>query len=529
MNQALNMLQDEIRGAARFRWLAMIVAWAVCVIGWLVVFRLPNVFESTARVYVDTRTALSPVIQGLAIEQDVYAQLSLVQQALLGEAQLGKVVDEANLASDPTSTRARALAIAQLRNSITINIMGGDRNRPGVGLYSISYQDSERDRSLEVVQILLDSFVQSTLGGKQKGSETAERFLTEQIAETEQRLRDAEQRLADFKKKNVGTMPGAEGDYFTRLQNEMEASRKAQAALSVALSRRSELAQQLRDGASAAAATGSTSTAGVSAGSGQPAVAGDTASRIVDAQRRLTDLLLRYTEKHPEVGTLRDEISELEQRRARELDALRRGDPDAVVASGAGANPVYQSIQLALNQTSVEIAALRGEIAQHERKIAELRAVVQTVPEVEAEFARLNRDYDVTRTQYVALVERLGRAKLGQEAEATSAIVFEIVDPPTADFQPVDPNRPRLIVMVFVAGIGLGVGLAYALNKLRPVFNHRAELEAFTGVPVLGEVSLATLDNFVPDERRGHLLFSAGAIGLAVACIAALVLQSRVY
>ncbi len=92
MTQTLNMAMDEIGGTSRFRWLAMIVAWFVCVTGWLVVFNLPNVFESSARVYVDSRTALSPVIQGLAIEQDVSAQINLVQQALLGEAQLERVV-----------------------------------------------------------------------------------------------------------------------------------------------------------------------------------------------------------------------------------------------------------------------------------------------------------------------------------------------------------------------------------------------------------------------------------------------------
>ncbi len=106
---------------------------------------------------------------------------------------------------------------------------------------------------------------------------------------------------------------------------------------------------------------------------------------------------------------------------------MRSGDPSAVASSGAGANPVYQSIQVALNQASVEIAALRGEIGQHERKIAELRAVIQTVPEVEApDIARLNRDYDLNKARYLALVDRLERAKLGQDAEAASAIVSKL-------------------------------------------------------------------------------------------------------
>ena len=530
MTQALNLVLDEIRGAARFRWLALLVAWLVCVVGWLVVFRMPNVFESTARVYVDTRTALSPVIQGLAIEQDVSAQINLVQQALLGEAQLERVIAGTDLGVGAETDQDRAFIMSRLRDSVHIDIGGtGDRNRPGGMMYSISYLDSDRVRSVKVVQILLDSFVQSTLGGKRQGSATAQKFLETQIRETERKLRAAEQRLADFKKANIGTMPGAEGDYFTRLQNEMDASRKARTALSVALSRRSELEQQLREGASAAAITGSGSGLGPSARDARPVGAGDTSTRIAEAQRKLTDLLLKYTEKHPEVGALREEIAELEQRRAREIDALRRGDPSAVASSGAGANPVYQSIQVALNQASVEIAALRGEISQHDSKIAELRAVIQTVPEVEAEYARLNRDYDLNKAQYLALVDRLERAKLGQDAEAASAIVFEIVDPPTASFQPVAPNRPRLILMIFVAGLGIGAGLAYLLNKLRPVFNHKRELEEFTGLPVLGEVSVAWLEKYAADARRGLALFSAGVLALLVACVAALVLQNRFY
>src|SRR5690606_37232984 len=208
---------------------------------------------------------------------------------------------------------------------------------------------------------------------------------------------EAEGRLAEFKKRNVGMMPGEQGDYFSRLQGEMDAVRKAQAALGVATSRRDELQRQL-SGESPFVASGGVTAAAARAGGG------DTASRIQDTQAKLEDLLLRFTDRHPDVVATRETLEQLKARHREEIEALQRGDRSVAASAGASANPVYQSIHLSLNQTEVEIAALRGELADGQRKVAQLRQMVDTVPEVEAEFARLNRDYDVTRAQYTALV-----------------------------------------------------------------------------------------------------------------------------
>ena len=131
----------------------------------------------------------------------------------------------------------------------------------------------------------------------------------------------------------------------------------------------------------------------------------------------------------------------------------------------------------------------------------------------------------MTKAQYLGLVERLGKAKLGQDAEETSAVRFEMIDPQTASFQPVAPNRPRLIFLVLVAGIGLGARLAYLLARLKPVFHHQRDLEAITGLPVFGEVSLTWLDRHNVAVRRGYLLFSASVAGLIAAWVLVLLLQ----
>lgn len=511
MREILHRIIDELRGAWRFRRYALLAAWAVCLVGWAVVFVLPDMYEAKARMFVDTRTALGPVLTGLTIQQDVNAQLNFVRQSLLSRPQLERVARETDLDLRAKTPEARAVLIDALakRIQLTANDAGGS------GLvFTLQFQDRERDMSLRVVDRLMNTFVEGTLGGKRIGSEVAQKFLRDQIEEYEQRLRAAEERLADFKRRNVGLMPGAQGDYFSRLQNEMTAVEKAQAELSVALKGREELARQLRGEASIAVTQ---APSGAKDGDGNGA---DTPSRIRDTQKRLDELLLQYTEKHPDVIALRETLAQLEARRDAELAALRNGD--GTLPASASANPVVQSIQLQLNKADVEIAALRARIADGQRKVAELRKLVDTAPEVEAEFARLNRDYDVTRERYVALVDRAERTKLGDQAEQTDTVRFEVIDPPAAKLEPVAPNRPLLLAAVLLVGLGAGGGLAFVLHQLRPVFSSSRALHEVTGLPVLGVVSRTWLDKYRLQQRRQYIGYSVGAVALVMVFVVVL-------
>jgi polysaccharide chain length determinant protein (PEP-CTERM system associated) len=505
MHQFLDRLIDEVRGAWRFRWVAIILAWVVAVAGWLVVFAMPDVYEASAKVYVDTRSILKPLLDKLTVQTDVDSQLRLVRQAMLGRPQLERVARETDLDLRAKTPAQQAALIDRLRNRITIQGgSSGEREGSG-GLYVISYQDTSRDKSIQVVEKLLNSFVEDTLGGNREGSETAQRFLMKQIDEYEAKLSEAEARLAQFKKKNVGLMPGEQtGDYFSRLQNELDAVKKAESTLGIALSRREELQRQLRGEVPFLAS-------GASAGASSQAGANDTSARIQEAQARLDELLLRFTDKHPDVLATRETLEQLKLRRNAEIAALRRGDPAAMATAGAASNPVYQSIQLTLNQTEVEIASLRGELGEHKRKVAELRGLVDTVPQVEAEYARLNRDYEVVREGYRELVDRLQKARLSERADETGVVKFEVVDPPAAGFAPVAPNRLLLLAAVLVVALALGGGVAYLLHQIKPVFNNTRALTEVTGLPVLGAISMTWMDRYREESRVRKLAWGAAA------------------
>jgi polysaccharide chain length determinant protein (PEP-CTERM system associated) len=522
MQELLEQVIEQLRGSWRFRRYAVIAAWVFAMLGWIAIFLMPDVYQAGSRVFVDTKTALKPVLQGLTLDQDVNSQLNLVRQSLLSAPQLEPVAQEVGLLDLRTATpQQRSHILNDLRDRIDLNVMkaggqeGGDPDSAG-SIYAIQYKDTSRDRSLKVVEILQNLLIEKTLGGKRSGSQNAQKFLEGQIQDLEQRLRVAEDSLAEFKKRNIGLMPDEQGGYFQRLQSEMDAVTKMQSSLAVATSRREELQRQLRGEAPMAAATGMSSMPNTPGGTSG---GGDTMSRIKETQARLDELLLRYTDKHPDVVAQRETLEQLKLRRTAEMDALRRGDPNAAASSGASASPVYQSIQLALNQTDVEIASLRRELSDHQNKVAELRKMLDTMPQVEAEYARLNRDYSVTKANYTALVERLEKSRLGEEATTSGSIRFDVIEPPNAPFKPTSPKRSLLILGVFVAALAAGGGVAFLLQQLQPVFTSTRSLAEFTGLQVLGAVSMAWLDQQQVKRYRSYWRYSALVFALLVICV----------
>jgi polysaccharide chain length determinant protein (PEP-CTERM system associated) len=514
MTPALDHIFDEVRGAWRFRWIALVSAFFLALIGWAVVFALPDRYSADARVFVDTRTALKPALQGLTIDQNVDAQINYVRQSLLEGPQLELIAKETGVLPDTiTDERARAKILDNFSNRIVLAVsnagnQGDERSTAGT-IYSFHYVDASRARSLKVVESLLNTFVEKTLGGKREGSEHAQEFLETQIKDYEQRLSAAEDKLAAFKKKNVGLMPSDQGGYFAQLQKEVDAAKKAETDLSIAMSRRDELARQLRS-ESVVSATGSTSALGVRGVGG----GGDTLSRIQETQAKLDELLLKFTDKHPDVIATRATLDELKQRRATELESLRRGDASAVASSGAGNNPVYQSMQLELNKVDVEIAALRRELAQHQDTVVELRQRLNSAPQVEAEFQQLNRDYDVNKAQYTALLESYQKARLGERADNAGSVRFEVVLPPTSPVVPVWPQRTLWLGEIWVAALAMGAAIAYGLHSMKPIVNSVSAIGELTSFPLLGVVSVA-----FPSAQRREFWRHLWGISAASACL----------
>lgn len=523
ITEIIERVMDELRGAWRFRWLGLAAAWLISLVSWFVIHTIPDTYEANARVYVDSTGILRPLLEGLAIDPDVASGLDLVRQVLLSRKQVEQVASDTGLDAMAKTPAEREQLISGIQERISIDAADLRARTTQEGMYRISFRDQDRTKSIEVVQTMLNQFVENALGDKRDGQESAKNFFDDQIAAYEKRLDEAEDRLADFKKRNVAVMPGSQGDYYARLQDEIRGLDAARASLGIAESRRAEIQRQLDGEEPYLFGIDSGMQAGPSvAGAG----AGDLTYRIQDTEKAIENLLLGYTDKHPEVVALRSTLADLKKRQSEELARVKKGQAaTGSLASSLKSNPVYQGLESEHKRTQVQIAELRQEVAQRQSRVALLSGRVGTVPEIEAELTRLNRDYDTIRQQHQELLQRRETAALSENADRSGTVKFEVIEPPAAALEPVSPDRPSLLAMALVAALGAAGGLAWLMNQLNPVFHSAKSLEGITGLAVIGSISRTWLERHRHVRRLEVLKFSAAAALLGIAFAAVLTLQ----
>jgi polysaccharide chain length determinant protein (PEP-CTERM system associated) len=510
MRELLQIVLSEMRSAWRFRWYAAAAAWGVGLLGLGVVAWLPNVYEAAARVYVDGSSVLKPLLTDRIVSPDVATTLLYVRQALLSREFLLQVATGNGFEPAAMSPAARENVLEKLRTNIVIDAVAADQNRASASsIFTIKFRDPRPQVAEGVVKSLMNSLIEDTLGAGREGTDKASRFLDERIAEHEARLDKAEQDLAEFQRVNSGKLPGSEGGYFERMQRDRDSLDKTRRELRLAESKRERLRQQLN---SEAPLTIDDATLN------KEPRPNSIDARIRDSRAELDRLLLQYTERHPQVIAQRQSLDRLEAQRVEQLRSLGISDSDQQV-SELGANPVYQAVQIAMNEAEVEIATLEADARDRERRLQALQALIDEVPGVEAELARLNRDYNVIKDQYQALLKSRETQQLSEQASASDQVEFRVLNPPRAELQPVAPRRLLLLIAVLGAALAAGGGLSYALAHLRPVFGSATALREITGFPVIGSVSRVLLDPRLRSKARFALASFSAAIATLVLLI----------
>jgi polysaccharide chain length determinant protein (PEP-CTERM system associated) len=511
MQEVIAQVLILLRGAWRYRWAAVAIAWVVALAGWIAVQFIPDRYTARTHVYVDTESLLKPLLTGLAVNRDIMSQVAMIQAVMLSRPNLEKVAQQTDLM---LTARNRAEQEAVI-DSLAARIQLGRPTGPAThNTFEVSFEDSDPQVAHKVVRTLLDTFMEDSLGFKRTDSTVAQRFLEAQVAEYERKLIEAEDRLAAFKQQNVGSMPGSGGDYFARLETEMTALQQLRQAQLQMQTRRDELDRQLQ---------GEEPTYGLMGSAEGSPIDG----QIARFKSQRDQLLLQYTEKHPQVQSLNETIARLE-------DEKRRGAKisSSVSAQGGGLtseeamvrsldmNPVYQNLRLALSQADADLAALRGQIQAQQAVVADLRSRINAIPEVEAELARLNRDYEVNKRQYDTLLQRLESARISEEAEQSADNVkFRIIEPPIVPVKPSGPPRPALNAVVLAAALAAGLGAAAVLALMHPTFATRDLLEKVTGVRVIGTITAALSSDRIRWYRRQSLLVG-GALSLLLVVFA---------
>jgi polysaccharide chain length determinant protein (PEP-CTERM system associated) len=306
----------------------------------------------------------------------------------------------------------------------------------------------------------------------------AKAFLEQQINEQKTRLATAESRIAEFKREHADLLPEQGANYFQRLQNAQAAVDDVDLQITEAEYRRSALQEQLEDTPQTLQGTSTDTRTVITA----------TGSRVAVLQERLDELLLKYTEKHPDVIATRRSLEEIKRQGEMTRSEKVSGPPVP--------NPVYQQLKVTLGQVESEISALRVRRQVYSRRVQSLQERREPLTQVEAELQSLNQDYDLAKQKFDALVARQGPANMaGNVEEAGEDVRFRIIDPARVQetWPEVAQNRLVLTTMVLAAGVGGGLGIAFLLSQLWPTIYGRRALNELTGLPVYGVISQAKM------------------------------------
>jgi polysaccharide chain length determinant protein (PEP-CTERM system associated) len=519
MQEPVQQILAALRGMWKFRWPAIVIAWVVAGIGAAAIWRIPDQYEATARIYVDTDSILKPLMAGLAVQPNVDQQITLLSRTLISRPNIEKLIRMSDLDLRASSKADQDALIERLTKGIEIRTAGG------VNLYSMAYKDQEPEKAKRVIQSMVSIFVESGLGASRKDTDSAKTFLAEQIKTFEAKLEESEARLKEFRLRNIGAQ-GADGkDAASRMAEANAQLDAARLELREAENARDAAKQQLA--ADRARLTGGQGPVSDSS----PALATPEIDARLDAQKRSLDTLLqRYTDQHPDVVSTRRLIRELEDQKRREVAELRR-----MAATGGGspapASMAAQELARMLATAEVQVASLRARVSEYSARYAAARESLKLAPQIEAEAAQLNRDYAITKKNYEDLVARRQAAVMSGELDVASGVAeFRLIDPPRVSPQPVSPNRFALLPVVLLVSLGAAAGFAFVATQLRPTFSDAEQLRQFTGMPLLGVVTMLTSDEDRQRQRASLFRFvaaSGGLVGLFVAGMVAMTLTSR--
>jgi len=502
----------------QYRWYGVAVTWLVCVIGWIVVFLLPNQYEANARVYVDTQSVLKPLLSGLAVQPNVDQQIAMMSRTLISRPNLERVIRMSDLDIKLKTNEEREKLVDALGKEIKLGGTGRDN------LYSITYTATKPEEAKRVVQSLLTIFVEGSLGDKRKDADSAKRFIDEQIKLYEQKLVVAENALKEFKRQNLGMMPSQGRDFVSKLQEAQSRLTQARLDLREAENSRDAFKKQLGSIQDGVQEPDLLAERGSGQG-GEPVfrASADLEKRIEGLEQKLDALQLSFTDRHPDVIATKRVMDQLEVQKKEEIDKLRKEylqkkkapSTPTTVGRTSGASPVVQQLTVSLSEAEAAVAALRARVAEFEGQYNELKKGANAVPQIEADLVQLNRDYEVNKKNYETLLARRESAQISGEMESNAGVMdFRIIDPPRVPPTPVAPKRPLLMWLVLAVGVGAGVALTFLMSQVRPVFNDRTTLQEITSLPILGTVAMKWTERDVRKQRRGVLALVASIAGL---------------
>ncbi len=459
MDEIIALLRRVIIGAWRRRWLAMAIAWAICLVGWMFIARLPSRFESSAQLYVAADPVLKPLLDGIAINGTSDAEFTLLRQTLLSQPNVTTLVDKTGLNLTVKGPGAQEALIKTLQSDIRINPQTDN-------LFTISYDSRSPAKAFKIVQTLVDIYIERASVRNQSDMNNARIFLDSQISYFKQQLQNVEQARANFLAKYLLLLPGANG--VSQLEAERNSVRSLEGQLQDVRADRSLMQAEL-------AKTPPMLTAAQAGPVFNPELAA--------AEQKLAILEQHFTSAYPGVIDQKKFIALLKS------GSIGGGAGTASAAGRSVANPTYEQLKVRLINAGSSIFSLKRQLKSARAESARLTALARSEPSLQAKYTNLDRNYGILLQKYNDLLSRRESMRIGAAANIdANEIQLQIVNPPQYPQRALPQHRGILFAAVLVLGIGAGAACVVLLAEIEGCFYTVSDLRNI-GLPVLGSIT----------------------------------------
>ncbi len=473
-------------------------------LGWAIVWGaswvLPKRYESTTLILVEQPTMPKDYVTP-NVNDDLQERMQSITQQILSRTRLLHIIDEFKLYSG-RAQRSPDQKVELMRKDITIDLVRDERNR--ITAFNVTYSSRNPLIAQQVTSELTDLFINENLEVRQQQSEDTTQFLETQLEAARKSLSDQEQRIREFKGQHVGEMPGQLASNLQILQGVQSQLQNEEDALNSARQQQvylQTLADQYRALQGSSKGTDSNGPS-----MGLPAID----QELDKLKAQLADLSSRYTDRHPDVRKLKDQIAKTEKMRDQLLAGLKTkdtaGTSDGAEAAGQSGDPTQATlmapIQSQLRSNQLEITNREHSVASLKAKVDDYQGRLNQEPIREQQLADLTRGYEQSQANYDDLLKKKNESKMATSMELLQqGERFRIIDPPSLPIKPAFPNRLKFCGIGLGAGLALGVVFAGAFEMMDDRIHDEKALQKLLPMGVIAEIPAIARPE---DERRAR-------------------------
>ncbi len=454
-----------------------VIALIALVIGLL----LPRKYTSSTTILVEERNIIAPLMEGRAVATSVVDRASILREVAFSRRVMEEILKTGGWLEDNPSAVEKDKQIEKIVGRTAVS-------NPRANLIEIAYSDSDAERAYRVTKRFAELVIEESLSTKERESREAYGFIDSQVGQYHKKLTTAEAQLEQFRGSNPDARPGVDADVNARIgelrrivetgRMELIDLRSQEAALRSQLSGESEITMvQTR--------------------------AGQYRARLAELQSQRDQLLLTYTEQHPDVVRVQYQIRDVEEELKREesrRETARAGGAGSTLDGPAAFNPLYGELRSKQAEAARRSAATAARVTTAEGLLAEELNRSGRIASSESALAELTRDYEVNRDLYQDLLKRRENARVSMNLDAEQrGLSFRIQEPAAL------PLIPSGLRVMHVAGAGLALALVVplllllAIVKFDPRVRSPLQIERDAGLPVLG-----TMPVYLNAKKRGQ-------------------------